>query len=95
MGPMTNSAEALPPFPPCEVRLTGREQQFITLVAQGFKNQDVAKATGTTDHIVKNCLRLIYDKLGFCNRVELALWYEARRYEGVQTGILLGGQGAI
>jgi DNA-binding CsgD family transcriptional regulator len=30
---------------------------------------------------VKNDLRLIYDKLGLWNRVELALWYEARRFE--------------
>jgi hypothetical protein len=26
-------------------------------------------------------LRIIYDKLGLWNRVELALWYEARRQE--------------
>jgi DNA-binding CsgD family transcriptional regulator len=30
---------------------------------------------------VKNYLRTIYDKLGLWNRVELALWYEARRHE--------------
>ena len=30
---------------------------------------------------VKNYLRVIYDKLGLWNRVELALWYEARRHE--------------
>jgi len=28
---------------------------------------------------VKNYLRVIYDKLGLWNRVELALWYESRR----------------
>jgi DNA-binding NarL/FixJ family response regulator len=31
--------------------------------------------------VVKNYLRVIYDKLGLWNRVELALWYEARRHE--------------
>jgi DNA-binding CsgD family transcriptional regulator len=31
--------------------------------------------------VVKNYLRLIYDKLGLWNRVELALWYEARQHE--------------
>jgi DNA-binding NarL/FixJ family response regulator len=30
---------------------------------------------------VKNYLRIIFDKLGVWNRFELALWYEARRYE--------------
>jgi DNA-binding NarL/FixJ family response regulator len=44
-----------------------------------LKNREVAKAIGTTEHVVKNYLRAIYDKLGLWNRVELALWYEARR----------------
>jgi DNA-binding NarL/FixJ family response regulator len=56
-----------------------REQQVIQLVAQGLKNREVADAIGTTEHVVKNYLRVIYDKLGLWNRVELALWYESRR----------------
>ncbi len=58
-----------------------REQQVIELVAQGLKNREVATAIGTTEHVVKNYLRAIYDKLGLWNRVELALWYEARRHQ--------------
>jgi DNA-binding NarL/FixJ family response regulator len=58
-----------------------REQRVIALVAQGLKNSEVAAAIGTTEHVVKNYLRVIYDKLGLWNRVELALWYEARRHE--------------
>jgi DNA-binding NarL/FixJ family response regulator len=58
-----------------------RQQQVIELVAQGLKNSEVAEAIGTTEHVVKNYLRRIYDKLGLWNRVELALWYEARRHE--------------
>lgn len=58
-----------------------RESRVIELVAQGLKNRDVADAIGTTEHVVKNYLRVIYDKLGLWNRVELALWYEARRQE--------------
>lgn len=57
-----------------------REQQLIALVAQGLKNQEVAAAMGTTEHVVKNYLRAIYDKLGLWNRVELALWHEARQF---------------
>ena len=63
-----------------------REQQVIQLVAQGMKNAEVASEIGTTEHVVKNYLRVIYDKLGLWNRVELALWYEARRYEMVLHG---------
>ena len=56
-----------------------REQRVIQLVAQGLKNREVAQEIGTTEHVVKNYLRVIYDKLGLWNRVELALWYESRR----------------
>jgi len=60
-----------------------REQRVIQLVAQGLKNREVAEAIGTTEHVVKNYLRVIYDKLGLWNRVELALWYESRRNPSV------------
>jgi len=60
-----------------------REQKVIALVAQGLKNSEVAEAIGTTEHVVKNYLRVIYDKLGLWNRVELALWYEARQHESL------------
>ena len=60
-----------------------RERRVIQLVAQGMKNREVAEAIGTTEHVVKNYLRTIYDKLGLWNRVELALWYESRRSQSV------------
>src|ERR1700690_4125320 len=63
-----------------------RQQQVIELVAQGLKNSEVAAVIGTTEYVVKNHLRIIYDKLGFWNRVELALWYEARRHESRTYG---------
>lgn len=64
-----------------------REHRVIELVAEGLKNKEVADAIGTTEHVVKNYLRVIYDKLGLWNRVELALWYESRR--GVPTPALM------
>jgi DNA-binding NarL/FixJ family response regulator len=60
-----------------------REHRVIALVAQGLKNKEVANEIGTTEHVIKNYLRTIYDKLGLWNRVELALWYEARQHEGM------------
>ena len=56
-----------------------RERRVIQLVAKGLKNREVADAIGIEEHVVKNYLRVIYDKLGLWNRVELALWYESRR----------------
>ena len=58
-----------------------REHFIIRRVAEGCKNREIADSLGTTEHVVKNYLRVIYDKLGLWNRVELALWYEARRHE--------------
>ena len=58
-----------------------REHAIIQLVAEGCKNREIADSLGTTEHVVKNYLRVIYDKLGLWNRVELALWYEARQDE--------------
>jgi len=60
-----------------------RQHQVIELVAQGLKNSEVAEIIGTSEYVVKNHLRIIFDKLGFWNRVELALWYEARRHESL------------
>jgi DNA-binding NarL/FixJ family response regulator len=56
-----------------------REHRVISLVAAGLKNKEVANVIGTTEYVIKNYLRVIYDKLGLWNRVELALWYESRR----------------
>jgi DNA-binding NarL/FixJ family response regulator len=40
-----------------------REQRVIALVAEGLKNSEVAQAIGTTEHVVKNYLRVIYDEI--------------------------------
>ena len=72
-----------------------RENRVIELVAQGLKNRDVADAIGTTEHVVKNYLRVIYDKLGLWNRVELALWYESRRNEPELAGAIGLGCGCV
>jgi DNA-binding NarL/FixJ family response regulator len=66
-----------------------RQRQVIELVAHGLKNSEVAEVIGTTEHVVKNHLRIIYDKLGFWTRVEVALWYEARRHDGMPRGRVL------
>jgi DNA-binding NarL/FixJ family response regulator len=50
-----------------------RELRIIELVAQRLKNSEIARAIGTTEFVVKNHIRAIYDKLGLWNRVEIAL----------------------
>ncbi len=87
---LSRSSAALPASGLYGTRIPSpRQQQVIALVAQGLKNSEVAEVIGTTEYVVKNHLRIIYDKLGFWNRVELALWYEARRHEGLAYGRLI------
>ena len=59
-----------------------RQLHVIELVAKGFKNREIAKKLGIGEHVVRNYLGIIYDKVGVNNRVELALWYIARLQEG-------------
>jgi DNA-binding NarL/FixJ family response regulator len=60
--------------PPDRVRLSPKEQQIISGVTQGLRNKEIAQAVGTTEQVVKNYLRKVYDKLGVSDRLELALY---------------------
>ncbi len=55
-------------------RLTEKELLIISGVTQGLRNKDIAQEIGTTEQVVKNYLRKIYDKLGINDRLELALY---------------------
>ena len=59
-----------------------QQQRVIELVSAGLTNRDVAEKLGIDAHVVRNYLGMIYDKIGVSNRVELALWYEARLHDG-------------
>jgi DNA-binding NarL/FixJ family response regulator len=64
-------------IPAEDLRLSPKEKAIAELVASGIRNADVATVLGTTEGIVKNNLKIVYDKLGLWNRTELALWYVA------------------
>jgi DNA-binding NarL/FixJ family response regulator len=66
--------------------LTAREKRVVALVSSGLTAFQAGREIGTTTYVIKNYLRRIYDKLGLWNRVELALWYEARRAEAIAAG---------
>ena len=57
-----------------EVLLTPREEQVVSLVADGVGNRAIAEQLGIKENTVKKSLMRIYDKLGVCNRVELVLY---------------------
>ena len=56
------------------VKLSTKEVQIIAGVTQGLRNKDIAQEVGTTEQVVKNYLRKVYDKLGVSDRLELALY---------------------
>ncbi len=55
-------------------RLSAKELSIITCITQGKRNKEIAFQLGTTEQVVKNYLRKIYDKLGVSDRLELALY---------------------
>ena len=55
-------------------RLSEKEFNIISLVTQGMRNKEIAVEVGTTEQVIKNYLRKIYDKLGVADRLELALY---------------------
>ena len=69
-----------------KVQLTPKESLIVACVTQGMKNKEIAIRVGTTEQVVKNYLRKVYDKLGVADRLELALYcLNNRVVEGVQT----------
>ncbi len=60
--------------PRTKVQLTPKEALIVSGVTQGMKNKEIAIRVGTTEQVVKNYLRKVYDKLGVADRLELALY---------------------
>jgi DNA-binding NarL/FixJ family response regulator len=63
-----------PSSPRAKVQLTPKESLIVSCVTQGMKNKEIALRVGTTEQVVKNYLRKVYDKLGVADRLELALF---------------------
>lgn len=55
-------------------QLSQREREIIVLIAQGYKNKEIAEKMFITEQTVKNHLHNIFDKLGVSDRLELALY---------------------
>jgi DNA-binding NarL/FixJ family response regulator len=60
--------------PRVQPRLSPKEHAIIQCITQGKRNKEIAFQIGTTEQVIKNYLRKIYDKLGVSDRLELALY---------------------
>jgi two-component system nitrate/nitrite response regulator NarL len=54
--------------------LSQREMEIVILVAQGYKNKEMAERMFISEQTVKNHLHNIFDKVGVSDRLELALY---------------------
>ena len=55
--------------------LTSQEWAITALVAQGFTNTQIAAEIHSSEELLGEHLRRIFDKTGCWNRTEVALWY--------------------
>jgi len=60
--------------PQSQVHLSPKEKAVITGITRGMRNKEIAYQIGTSEQVIKNYLRKIYDKLGVEDRLELALY---------------------
>jgi DNA-binding NarL/FixJ family response regulator len=75
-----------------KVQLTPKESAIVSCVTQGMKNKEIAHRVGTTEQVVKNYLRKVYDKLGVADRLELALYCLNNRVVDGQTAVAPNAQ---
>jgi DNA-binding NarL/FixJ family response regulator len=71
-------------------RLTPKELRIVALIVQGFKNKEIATQLGTTEQVIKNYLRNVYDKIGVSDRLELALFTIHHRILNEAAAALVG-----
>jgi DNA-binding NarL/FixJ family response regulator len=54
--------------------LSPRENQISILVWEGLTNREIGRIVGSSEQVVKNHLRSVFDKLGVWTRLELAMY---------------------
>ena len=54
--------------------LNPRESRISILVWEGLANREIGKIVGTSEQVIKNHLRVAFDKLGVWTRLELAMY---------------------
>jgi DNA-binding NarL/FixJ family response regulator len=60
--------------PRTQPKLSKKELAIISCITRGMRNKEIAYQIGTTEQVIKNYLRKVYDKLGVSDRLELALY---------------------
>lgn len=54
--------------------LTTREREIVSLIAEGLRNDEIARRLGITAKTVKNHLTVLFEKVGVSSRLELVVY---------------------
>jgi DNA-binding NarL/FixJ family response regulator len=54
--------------------LTARELEVVALVAEGLRNEEIARRLGISEKTVRNHLTAVFDKVGVSGRLELVVF---------------------
>ena len=84
--------------PRTQPKLSKKELAIIGCITRGMRNKEIAYQIGTTEQVIKNYLRKVYDKLGVSDRLELALYclhhQLLKKYNQDEEGVLPVGVAA-
>jgi DNA-binding NarL/FixJ family response regulator len=69
-------------------RLTPKELRILSLLVQGCRNREIATRLNTTEQVIKNYLRAVFDKAGVSDRYELALFTIHHRALATRVSII-------
>jgi DNA-binding NarL/FixJ family response regulator len=85
--------------PKVQPKLSKKELAIISCITRGMRNKEIAYQIGTTEQVIKNYLRKVYDKLGVSDRLELALYclhHELlKNYNEAQDGVTAGSMNGL
>ena len=85
--------------PRTQPKLSKKELAIIGCITRGMRNKEIAYQIGTTEQVIKNYLRKVYDKLGVSDRLELALYclhhQLLKKYNQDEEGVLPIGVAAV
>jgi DNA-binding NarL/FixJ family response regulator len=71
--------------------LTRRQEQVVSLVAEGLSNRQIAVQLGLSEHTIKKYLFCVFDRLGISTRVELVLYAVSQTDSHRETPFLTQG----
>lgn len=67
-----------------EVDFTERQWKIVIGMSYGLDNKEIARKLNLSVFTLKNRIKVIFDALGMCSRLDVALWFLDRREKYIQ-----------